>query len=331
VIEPNIFVGTLNFPIRRKKTDKVLGYLPLEVRSTKADYRDDYRTMLEFITEQCVDLLLQSDSVVSQNLTTDFANDADPKVLYQRFMFVKAIVGSEEFDEAVQRIVSAPVTRWTEHHDRVDVRRAGRFTAKTMRELVSGTNRVAVPDTHPLYHVGLKTIPDRITATRKTDSVDTAENRFVKHALDVFLKFCEDVHIAAKEGTQVRQEAKRMAERIEGWLMHDLFRSLSPTKLLKLNSPVLQRKSGYREVFKVWLQFDLAAKLIWKGGDDVYAAGKKDVATLYEYWLFFKLLELLKSVYHIEPKDIQELIKPDGQSMSLNLRQGRFIALRGTS
>jgi predicted component of viral defense system (DUF524 family) len=331
VIEPNIFVGTLNLPIRRKNTDKVLGYLPLEVRSTKTDYRDDYRTMLEFITERCVDLLLQSDSVVSQNLTTDFAKDANPEVLYQRFMFVKAIVGSEEFDEAVQRIVSTPVTRWAEQIDRVDVRRAGRFSAKTMRELVSGTNRIAVPDTHPLYHIGLKTIPDRISATRKTDSVDTPENRFVKHALDVFLKFCEDVQAAANEGSQVHQEAKRMAERIEGWLMHDLFRSLSPTRLLKLNSPVLQRKSGYREVFKVWLQFDLAAKLIWKGGDDVYAAGKKDVATLYEYWLFFKLLELLKSVYHIEPKDIQQLIKPDGQSMSLNLRQGRFTALRGTT
>lgn len=331
VIEPNIFVGTLNLPIRRKDTEKVIGYLPLEVRSTKTDYRDDYRTMLEFITERCVDLLLQSDSVVSQNLTTDFAKDADPKVLYQRFMFVKSIVGSEEFDEAVQRIVSAPVTRWTEQIDRVDVRRTGRISAKTMRELVSGSNRIAVPDSHPLFTVGLKTVPDRISATRKTDSVDTSENRFIKHALDVFLKFCEDVQAAAKPNSQVSREARLMVERIEGWLMHDLFRTLSPTSLLKLNSPILQRKSGYREVFKVWLQFDLAAKLIWSGGDDVYAAGKKDVATLYEYWLFFKLLELLKSVYHIEPKDIQELIKPDGQSMSLNLKQGRFTALRGTS
>lgn len=331
VIEPNIFVGTLNLPIRRKKTVKVIGYLPLEVQSTKTDYRDDYRTMLEFITEQCVDLLLQSDAVVSQNLTTDFTKDATPEVLYQRFMFVKAIVGSEEFDEAVQRIVSAPVTRWSEQIDRMDVRRAGRFNAKMMRELASGINRIAVPDSHPLYKIGLETIPDRISATRKTDSVDTSENRFIKHALDVFLKFCEDVQAAAKPDTQVSKEARLMAERIEGWLMYDLFRTLSPTRLLKLNSPILQRKSGYREVFKVWLQFDLAAKLIWSGGDDVYAAGKKDVATLYEYWLFFTLLELLKSVYHIEPKDIQKLIQVDGATMALILKQGKDgVALSGS-
>ena len=55
--------------------------------------------------------------------------------------------------------------------------------------------------------------------------------------------------------------------------------------------------------------FDLAAKLVWKGGDGVYSGGKKDIATLYEYWLFFKLLDLFKSLFDIEPKDIKELIK----------------------
>ena len=44
------------------------------------------------------------------------------------------------------------------------------------------------------------------------------------------------------------------------------------------------------------MKFDLAAKLIWKGGDNVYEAGKKDIASLYEYWLFFTLLDLLKEV-----------------------------------
>jgi len=33
--------------------------------------------------------------------------------------------------------------------------------------------------------------------------------------------------------------------------------------------------------------FDLAAKLFWQGGEDVYSGDKKDVAVLYEYWLIF--------------------------------------------
>jgi hypothetical protein len=92
---------------------------------------------------------------------------------------------------------------------------------------------------------------------------------------------------------------------------------------------VLQRKSGYREVLNAWLKFDLAAKLIWEGGDNVYDAGKKDIATLYEYWLFFTLLDLLKEVFEIEPKSIAELIQYDKGQLSLNLKQGTAIPMRG--
>jgi hypothetical protein len=75
--------------------------------------------------------------------------------------------------------------------------------------------------------------------------------------------------------------------------------------------------------------FDLAAKLVWKGGDDVYSGGKKDIATLYEYWLFFKLLDLFKSIFDIEPKDISELIQPTSDGLNLVLKQGTHKALSG--
>jgi hypothetical protein len=69
--------------------------------------------------------------------------------------------------------------------------------------------------------------------------------------------------------------------------------------------------------------------LIWHGGDNVYDAGKKDIATLYEYWLFFALLDLLKEVFEIEPKSIAELIQYDKGQLSLNLKQGTAIAMKG--
>ncbi|MBK8110765.1 MAG: hypothetical protein IPK46_10785 [Saprospiraceae bacterium] len=71
----------------------------------------------------------------------------------------------------------------------------------------------------------------------------------------------------------------------------------------------MQRKEGYREVLRVWLMFDLAAKLIWTGGEDIYSGGKKDIATLYEYWLFFKLLDLFQSIFEINPKEYFRLNK----------------------
>jgi hypothetical protein len=75
--------------------------------------------------------------------------------------------------------------------------------------------------------------------------------------------------------------------------------------------------------------FDLAAKLVWHGGNDVYSADKKDVAVLYEYWLFFKLLDILKDVFKIEPKDLNELIKPTSDGIGLQLKQGQYLPLKG--
>jgi hypothetical protein len=57
-----------------------------------------------------------------------------------------------------------------------------------------------------------------------------------------------------------------------------------------LGSPVLQRKAGYREVLRWWLRFRTAAELSWEGGEELFHAGQRNVADLYEYWLFFELL-----------------------------------------
>ncbi|GAB3667733.1 hypothetical protein GCM10028791_43380 [Echinicola sediminis] len=75
--------------------------------------------------------------------------------------------------------------------------------------------------------------------------------------------------------------------------------------------------------------FDLASKLIWSGGEDVYKGGKKDVASLYEYWLFFKLLELFGSIFKINPKSINKLIKPTDNGLHLTLKQGVSTPLKG--
>lgn len=54
-----------------------------------------------------------------------------------------------------------------------------------------------------------------------------------------------------------------------------MFRNISEINVLPLNSPILQRKEGYREIFQKWLMFDMAARLTWQGGEDVYGAGKR--------------------------------------------------------
>ncbi len=328
-IAPNIFVGTLSIPIYKKGKSEKEGTVELEVQSIKSDYRTDYRDMLEFITEKCTDLLLKVNSPVSQHFEIDYANDS--QTLYQKFSFIQSILSTDEFKEAIHRIVTGPVTKWAATQEESDVRKSRRFSNANIKEILKRNKRTKLGESHHLRNLGIDSLPEKITSVRKIDSVDTPENRFIKYALECFLKFCTDIQSKAKQFNhkKLEQESNGLIQDLENYLQHSIFNEISRPNTLKLNSPILQRKEGYREILRVWLMFDLAAKLIWKGGDDIYSSGKKDIATLYEYWLFFKLLELFQSTFEIEPKDLSNLIVETSDGLSLQLKQGKHTALRG--
>lgn len=108
-IAPNIFVGTLSVAIINKHTSEELTKIQLEVQSIKSGYRNDYRDMLELITEKCTDLLLQANTPVSQHFDIDYTKDS--RTLYQQFAFINSVIGTDEFAEAVHRIVTTPATK----------------------------------------------------------------------------------------------------------------------------------------------------------------------------------------------------------------------------
>lgn len=325
-ISPNIYVGTLNIDVFKEGVSQSCGKVQLEVQSVKTTYREDYRHMLEEITEKCMDLLLQHSSPVAQFFEVDF--NADAATLYQRFAFIKSILESVEFNDSVHKILSSPVTRWRESETIKDIRSVRRFNSSTLRQLSNATNRFDLPDGHPLKSK-MDSVPSKLQVNYKTETVDTPENRFVKHALISFQAFCTDFKTKVKDSARIKSEAALLEDKLEQYLSHSIFKEISSPTTLPLNSPVLQRKEGYREILRVWLMFDLAAKMVWHGGDDVYSGSKRDVAVLYEYWLFFKLLEIIKEVFKIESVATEKLIEETSDGLGLKLKQGKFLPVKG--
>lgn len=339
-IVPNIYVGTLTLFVTDCTSENKKTSISIEVLATKFDteldksYRENYRFMLKEITDKCTELLMQINSPVEQNFETDFSRDN--KTIYQRFSFIHAIIQNKDFEEAVLKIIASPKTNWDTEEEVVDIRRIKRFYNSTSKQITSGSNRIPLHLTHPLYKVGITSIPNKINSFRKIEHTDTPENRFIKHALEVFLKFAEDCQHFFKDNGYTRPaiEASNLVTKLDAYLSQSFFKTISRPTSLKLNSPVLQRKNGYREVLSTWLQFDLASKLVWKGGEDIYKAGKRDIATLYEYWLFFTLYDLFKSKFKINAIEHQEqsynhLIEPTKDGLNVMVKQGRHTALKG--
>ena len=339
-IVPNIYVGTLTLFVTDVTQEGKEFTITIEVLATKFDteldksYRENYRYMLKDITDKCTELLMQINSPVEQNFETDFSRDNE--TIYQRFSFINAIIQNKDFEEAIQKIIASPKTNWEIQEEEVDIRRIKRFNNAATKQIISGSNRISLQASHPLYKGGIKSIPNKINSIRKIEHTDTPENRFIKHALNVFLRSAEDCHHHFKDKGYARPsiEAANLVSKLDGFISQPFFKNISRPTSLKLNSPVLQRKSGYREVLSTWLQFDLAAKLVWKGGDDVYKAGKRDIATLYEYWLFFTLYDLFKDKFKIkdiehEEQSYNHLIKPTKDGLNVMVKQGNHTALYG--
>jgi predicted component of viral defense system (DUF524 family) len=78
--------------------------------------------------------------------------------------------------------------------------------------------------------------------------------------------------------------------------------------------------------------YDLAAQLSWNGQDEEsYEVGKRDVATMYEYWLFFKLLRLVENIFEVKHDEaFNELIEKTKDGLGLKLKEGKEINIRGT-
>ena len=141
--------------------------------------------------------------------------------------------------------------------------------------------------------------------------------------------FSLDVAAAAKDDSHLQSEANCLAEQLESMLLEPLFKDVSRSERMELSSPALQRREGYREVLRVWVMFQMAAKICWTGGEDVYGAGNRNIAVLYAYWVFFELLKIVSEVFDIPAKEKECLLEKDEHGLELMLRRGRTVMLKG--
>lgn len=341
---PNTFVGSLRIPLING--DKSAHFY-IEVQSSKIDYRDkenlqnklgqsrsEYQLMLEEIVENSMDLIMQYNVPIEQTYESGVEQISD-KELYQRFIFVRSLFKNQEFEEAVQKIISNPATKWETELEARDVRSIRRFTPKNIRELVSGPNRMNLTKAI----ANLTSIPTKISSNRKVESVDTPENRFIKHILTSFQDFCESIlpKLTRAKLTRESEEVQSFTQRLDNLVNQPFFNEINRPNSLKLNSPVLQRRSGYRELLRAWLRFHVTAQISWNpdNEENLFAGGKKDIASLYEYWVFFVLFKLLSDKYGKNTtKDpnqwIDGLIVPDKHGLALTLQEGKKRAFNFT-
>ena len=297
LIETRSFCGTLLLELVEGEVDDAKAAVAtalLDVRSLKLDYRTEYRGMLRRLSDEMAGLVADARSSAKAGFRSTFEDRTDAGWLQIQLELLRETLDSSDFSAALQRILSFPHERLSTVSDYISTDRPIRWTPSAVRQLVKGNPRREVPVSHPLRtEIGLESVAERLLVPRKSRDLDTLENRFVKFALGefrTFLTHAQSVFESCAGWGASAALSRRLAASVENWLGRSLFREVGDMRFAPLGSPVLQRKAGYREVLRWWLRFRTAAELSWEGGEELFHAGQRDVASLYEYWLFFELL-----------------------------------------
>ena len=327
LIKTGVYVGCLTLKVVDAAKNEI-GEVEFEVRSVKVDYRTDYKTMLHDITRHFTELVMMQGAPVTQRFEVN--PNEDSRTLYQQFAFMKSLIESEEFEDALNKILYNPIRKWTGTMIEKDICSVKRLGRHELKQVASSKNRIPL-DERCRIDASLPSVPRRITIPYKKDTVDVAENQFVKFVLLSFSSFCSVIQQCKKATQRLKNEAELTNNKLAALLNNNFFREISNLQIASLNSPALQRKEGYREVLQAWMMSKLAAQITWKGGDNVYNAGKRNVAALYEYWVFFKLLDIVKNTFQLEqPKSAEEkLVKTDKDNINLEFRQGHMKMIGG--
>ena len=294
--------------------------------------------MLSDIGEKSVDLLLDVRGPSKLRLGADVHRS--PETAQQQLIFLQSVVYSREFRNALDQIFARPHNRLVALDTAQDNRKGLKATATLTRQIARGQPRQALPMSHPLFarlhNLGADqpSVPRHLSVTRTRETIDTYENRFVKYVLISWLRFAERVQevLAARRPVYdafIEKELIPLRVRLAELLGREFFREIGEISAILINSPALQRKAGYREILRSWVRFSRAAQLSWPAASEAFAGGQRDIATLYEYWLFFKLIELLVRDFKLDKSFLKTLVSRTNGRFSMNLRSGEALYFDG--
>lgn len=144
-------------------------------------------------------------------------------------------------------------------------------------------------------------IERRYRVERKQLTTDTPENRFIKFVLERTRRMLQQL---TQQGDRTLlsdaffNRLKEWRKPLEQALAHPLMREIGPAAVLHRESLVLQQKSGYSAVYRIWQQLRLYLDAL--GNDAV--AGVRSMDQLYELWCVIEVRRIILTLGFTEIK-----------------------------
>lgn len=255
-----------------------------EVLSTKLDYHEHWRTIVEDIEREYRMLSLDYMRRTFHGFSPD-QNGEHPDIVWWSVFEEE----QQKFIKACKNIIDRPRHRL--HGEEVYLR-----ADKLKQTPHNIENRLAEHRKEPAY---LYRVEQHILSN------DTQENRFLKFALHQISKRYEDLRqrveaVKTASGT-MKSAMLATSETLKRLQYHPFFRTIGRFKGISQESMVLQKATGYSQVYRTWNLLRRAYSL----NDGLYRLQTKDIATLYEIWCFIEVSHIVKAQLHLDDEDVE--------------------------
>lgn len=255
-----------------------------EVLSTKLDYHEHWRAIVEDIEREYRMLSLDYMRRTFHGFSPDQNGEHSDIVWWSVFEGEQ-----QKFIKACKSNIDRP--RHRPHGEEVYLR-----ADKLKQTPHNIENRLAEHRKEPAY---LYRVEEHILSN------DTQENRFLKFALYQISKRYEDLRQrieAVKTASDTMKAAMHAtSESLKRLQHHPFFRTIGRFKGINQESMVLQKATGYSQVYRTWNLLRRAYSL----NDGLYRLQTKDIATLYEIWCFIEVSHIVKEQLHLENEEAE--------------------------
>lgn len=254
-----------------------------EVLSTKLNYHEHWKTIIEDIEQEYRMLSLDYMRRTFHGFSPDISGET-PEIIWW------SVFANEQkkFIQACKNIIDRPRHRL---HEKASYKRADRLTF--IPSCIENELAEHRSDSSHLYCV------EECARTN-----DTQENRFLKFALSQITKKYETlkkrIEVIKNASDVMKEDMQVTLATLRHLQQNPFFRTVGNYKGLSQESLVLQKATGYSQVYRTWSLLQRSYSL----NDGIYRLQTKDIATLYEIWCFIEVSHIVKEKLHLSDEDI---------------------------
>lgn len=254
-----------------------------EVLSTKLNYHEHWKAIIEDIEQEYRMLSLDYMQRTFHGFSPD-ANGDTPEIIWW------SVFANEQkkFIKACKNIIDRPRHRL---HGKETYKRADKLTF--VPSCIENELAEHRQDSSHLYRV-----EERVWTN------DTQENRFLKFALGQIMDKYEILKKrieAAKNASDVmKDDMQAILTTLKHLQRNPFFRTVGNYKGMNQESLVLQKATGYSQVYRTWSLLQRSYSL----NDGIYRLQTKDIATLYEIWCFIEVSHIVKEKLNLSNEDV---------------------------